>query len=176
MFFGVRLSVDGLGCIGRHLIRQRTIQNSGLYARLATIASKNPPSEDSLVEQASVGRPDKLYKELWVKCTCHEVQVLDSYEQFVKTAAGHLDIEYVRTEEPFRKIYRKTLLASRFVKKKYRTQYEFRNYYRNMLFKNLTGSTADTFLEYIERNIPEGMLFKAEKHQIAELPFEENKE
>lgn len=119
-------------------------------------------------------RPDVLYRSLWVKCIGHEPQVLDSYETFVRQAAGHLDIDYVRTEEPFRFIRHKTLLASRHVHKKYRVQYEYRDYYRNIMFKNLTGSTADTFLEYIERNVPEGVWMIVEKHKLSELPF--NKE
>lgn len=32
-----------------------------------------------------------------------------------------------------------------------------------MTFHNLTGSTADTFLEYIERNLPEGIALKITK-------------
>lgn len=118
------------------------------------------------------GQPDQLYRYLWIKCSGHEVEVLDSYEQFLKLSAQHLDIDYVKTETPFRLIKRKTLLASRHVHKKYRVQYETRSYYRDLLFKNLTGSTMDTFLEYVERNIPEGVLFIAEKHKLGELPFE----
>lgn len=117
-------------------------------------------------------RPDDLYRFLWIKCSSHHPAVLDSYSFFLKTAANHLGIEHVRTEEPFRTIKRRTLLASRHVHKKYRVQYEFRGYYRNLLFKNLTGSTADTFLEYVERNIPEGVMFVAEKHKLGELPFD----
>lgn len=30
-------------------------------------------------------------------------------------------------------------------------------------YKHLTGSTADTLLEYIERNLPEGVALKATK-------------
>lgn len=118
--------------------------------------------------------PDHLYRYLKIKCSGHELEVLDSYETFLKLAAENLDIQYVATETPFRTIKRRTLLASRFVKKKYRVQYEFRSYYRDVLFKNLTGSTADTFLEYIERNLPEGVLMIVEKHRLAELPFELN--
>lgn len=114
-----------------------------------------------------------LYRHLWIKCSGHDQAVLNSYEQFVTQAARHLNIEHVRTEEPWRTIKRKTLLASRHVHKKYRVQYEHRTYYKDLLFKNLTGSTADTFLEYVERNIPEGLLFQAEKHRLGELPFQE---
>lgn len=38
-----------------------------------------------------------------------------------------------------------------------------------MEFKHLTGSTADTFLEYIERNLPEGVMAKVIKERIEPL-------
>jgi small subunit ribosomal protein S10 len=117
-------------------------------------------------------KDDYLYRFLKLKCSSHEVEVLDSYERFLKLAAQHLDIEHVKTESPFRTIKRKTMLASRFVKKKYRVQYEFRSYYRDVLFRNLTGSTADTFLEYVERNLPEGVMMIVEKHKLSDLPFD----
>lgn len=125
-----------------------------------------------LVSKLKPGRPDELYRFLWLKCLGHEVGVMDSYEKFVKSAAEQLEVRYVRTESPWRLIQRRTLLASRHVHKKYRVQYEIRTYYRNMLFKNLTGSTMDTFLEYVERNVPEGIMLIAEKHKLGELPFE----
>lgn len=117
-------------------------------------------------------RDDDLYRQLWVKCSGHEIGVLDSYEKFVRQVAQHLDIQYVTTESPHRIIKRKTQLANRFVKKKYRVQYETRTNFRYMQFKNLTGSTSDTFLEYIQRNLPEGVLMITEKHKLAALPFD----
>ena len=133
-----------------------------IFRTLSSLASKS----------VKPARDDELYRQLWVKCCGHEIQVLDSYEKFLKAAAENLDVEYVRTEVPFREIRRRTMLASRHVHKKYRVQYEERDYYRHLLFKNVTGSTADTFLEYIQRNLPEGVLMIAEKHQLAKLPFE----
>lgn len=117
-------------------------------------------------------RPDQLIRHLWIKCSSHHPAVLDSYSHFLTTAAKHLGVNHVKTEEPWRNIKRRTLLASRHVHKKYRVQYEFRTYYRNCLFENLTGSTADTFLEYAQRNTPEGVLLITEKHELAELPFD----
>lgn len=72
--------------------------------------------------------------------------------------------------EPFRYIKRRTLLRDVFVKKKYRVQYEWRTYYRVMEFKNLTGSTLDTYLEYIQRNLPPGVGMKVSKTEIEPLP------
>lgn len=65
---------------------------------------------------------------------------------------------------------RLTLLKSAFVHKKHRVQYEIRTYFKFMHFHRLTGSTLSTFLEYIQRNLPEGVAMKATKVQIMELP------
>ncbi|XP_076325982.1 small ribosomal subunit protein uS10m-like [Tachypleus tridentatus] len=34
----------------------------------------------------------------------------------------------------------------------------------------MTGSTADTYLEYIQRNLPEGVAMKVTKHAIEKVP------
>lgn len=71
------------------------------------------------------------------------------------------------------KIYnleRYTLLKSAFVHKKHRVQYEVRTYFHFVHFHRLTGSTLSTFLEYIERNLPEGMAMKATKVELLALP------
>lgn len=47
--------------------------------------------------------------------------------------------------------------------KKCRVQYEFRTYFHFVQFLRLTGSTADTFLEYLQRNLPEGVAMKVTK-------------
>lgn len=39
-----------------------------------------------------------------------------------------------------------------------------------MNFHRLTGSTLSTFLEYIERNVPEGVALKATKIELLPLP------
>lgn len=68
------------------------------------------------------------------------------------------------SSQPKRPIHeRYTILKSAFVHKKHRVQYEYRTYYRYMNFDRLTESTADTFLEYIQRNLPEGVAMKVTK-------------
>lgn len=62
------------------------------------------------------------------------------------------------------------LLKSVHIYKKHRVQYEIRTHYRFMHFHKLTGSTLDTFLEYIERNLPEGCAIKATKIELQPLP------
>lgn len=58
---------------------------------------------------------------------------------------------------------RYTLLRSIHVHKKCRVQYEVRTWFRFIHFHKLTGSTADTFLEYTQRNLPEGVALKVTK-------------
>ena len=79
----------------------------------------------------------------------------------------------------------RTLLRSKFAKKKYWREYEIRAYekkfhislfaalcphrsgrFRLFSFQHLTGSTAETFLEYVQRNLPEGIVIIVERIRI----------
>ncbi|XP_064108267.1 small ribosomal subunit protein uS10m-like [Macrobrachium nipponense] len=114
--------------------------------------------------------PDKLYSMVEVECRGHETAVLQSYLTFVSTAAGHLDVTLQEVEWPRKHIQRWTLLKSVHIYKKHRVQYEVRTHFLIMRFVKLTGSTADTFLEYIQRNLPEGIAMKVTKHELQKLP------
>lgn len=128
---------------------------------------------------------DVLYKTIELELRGAEPAVLQSYSWFTLHAAKHLQIPignwYVKfscmlsdTLSDFilnnYNVYswvpnkprhdRLTLLKSIHIYKKHRVQYEVRTYFRHMTFHRLTGSTADTFLEYIQRNIPEGVAMK----------------
>lgn len=113
---------------------------------------------------------DKLYKTIIVEVRGHDRAVLHSYEWFAKTAAAELDVNIAKIWEPREFRDRRTLLKSIFIYKKHRVQYEFRTYFRLFELKHLTGSTADTYLEYIQRNLPEGVSMKVTKHRIEKLP------
>lgn len=67
---------------------------------------------------------------------------------------------------PDKHIKRWTLLKSVHIYKKHRVQYEVRTHFLIMKFARLTGSTADTFLEYVQRNLPEGVAMKVTKVNI----------
>lgn len=62
------------------------------------------------------------------------------------------------------------LLKSVHIYKKHRVHYEIRTYFRFMHFHKLTGSTLATYLEYIERNLPEGVAMKATRVERLALP------
>ena len=57
-------------------------------------------------------------------------------------------------------IARKTLLKSAFVHSRARVQYEIRTYLWLVRLERLTESTRDTYLEYVQRNLPEGVAMK----------------
>lgn len=101
----------------------------------------------------------------------HEPAILDSYQWFVVTAATHLGIHVGKCWGPQKSDkLRFALLKSAFVHKKHQVQYEVRTHHRFLTFHKLTSSTADTFLEYIERNIPEGVGLKVTKVEAKVLP------
>ncbi|KAL6078923.1 hypothetical protein STEG23_025493 [Scotinomys teguina] len=113
--------------------------------------------------------PDTLYKRLSILVKAHDKAVLDSYEYFVVLAAKELGIS-INVHEPPRKIERLTLLKSVHIFKKHRVQYEMRTLYRCLELKHLTGCTANVYLEYIQRNLPEGVAMEVTKTQIQQLP------
>ncbi|XP_040207444.1 28S ribosomal protein S10, mitochondrial [Rana temporaria] len=114
--------------------------------------------------------PDILYKKIEVLAKGHDKTVLDSYEQFTVLAAKELGIGVERVYEPKRKMERFTLLKSIHIFKKHRVQYEMRTHYRCLELKHLTGSTANLYLEYIERNVPEGVALEITKTKIEKIP------
>lgn len=63
-----------------------------------------------------------------------------------------------------------TVLKSVHVHSKHLVSYEARTYYRFLNMHNLTQSTMETYLEYIQRNLPEGTAMKATKIEIQEIP------
>ena len=63
-----------------------------------------------------------------------------------------------------------TVLKSVHVHSKHLVSYEARTYYRFLNLHNLTQSTMETYLEYIQRNLPEGTAMKATKIEIQEIP------
>ncbi|XP_026666696.1 28S ribosomal protein S10, mitochondrial [Ceratina calcarata] len=131
----------------------------------ASEGTSNVPSESTEYE------PDKLYKKLEIEVRGNDPAVLSSYGQFTVMAANNLDITIGRHVAPKKAIHeRLTVLKSVHVHKKHRVQYETRTYYRYIDFFNLTGSTADTFLEYIQRNLPEGVAMKVTKVELQTLP------
>ena len=118
----------------------------------------------------NINEDDCLYSKVIVEVKGHDPAVINSYEKFVSMAAEGLDVKIRKIFTPPKVITRYTLLKSVHIFKKHRVQYENRTHYRVIEFVHLTGSTADTILEYIQRNLPEGMAMKITRHRIEKLP------
>ncbi|CAG5114746.1 unnamed protein product [Candidula unifasciata] len=122
------------------------------------------------VHNLATPNKDELYRQLTIEVKGHDKAILNSYQKFTAMAAEELDVNITKIYEPPKAIARMSLMKSVFVHKKHFHQYEMRTLYRVFEIKNITGSTADTFLEYIQRNLPEGMAMKVTKHQIEKFP------
>lgn len=133
--------------------------------------SDTKTTEESSSLSINMGIPDKLYKKIEVEVRGNDPAVLKSYGEFVVMAANHLKVNVGRNTAPYKAIHRRwTVLKSAHVHKKHRVQYEIRTYYRYLDFLKLTGSTADTFIEYLQRNLPEGVAMKVTKVELERLP------
>lgn len=133
----------------------------------ATLSAAKPETE---VSAEGSSEPDKLYKTIELEVKGHDPAVLRSYKWYAMEAARLLDITVSRTWEPERAHERWTLLKAPFGKKKHMVQYEMRTHFQVIELKRLTGSTADTYLEYIQRNLPEGVAMKVTKTTLERLP------
>ncbi|XP_069624680.1 small ribosomal subunit protein uS10m [Ranitomeya imitator] len=137
-----------------------------------TETSTAPPNNPQSRVQTLISitdEPDVLYKTIEVLAKGHDKSVLDSYEYFTVLAAKELGLS-LEVHEPKRKIERFTLLKSIHIFKKHRVQYEMRTLYRCFKLRHLTGSTADVYLEYIQRNVPEGVALEITKTKLEKLP------
>ncbi|KAF0023591.1 hypothetical protein F2P81_024221 [Scophthalmus maximus] len=114
--------------------------------------------------------PDVLYQKVSVLVKGHDRAVLDSYEYFATLAAEELGVNISKVYEPGKEIDRLTLLKSVHIFNKHRVQYEMRTHYRCIELSHLTGCTAQVFLEYIQRNLPEGVAMEVTKTTMEKVP------
>ncbi|XP_017566187.1 probable 28S ribosomal protein S10, mitochondrial isoform X1 [Pygocentrus nattereri] len=114
--------------------------------------------------------PDLLFQKLSVLVKSHDKAVLDSYEFFATLAAKELGLTLAKVFEPPKNIERLTLLKSVHIFKKHRVQYEMRTHYRCIEISRITGSTSRVYLEYIQRNLPEGVAMEVTKTAIEKVP------
>nr|XP_046228176.1 probable 28S ribosomal protein S10, mitochondrial [Scatophagus argus]XP_046228177.1 probable 28S ribosomal protein S10, mitochondrial [Scatophagus argus] len=115
-------------------------------------------------------KPDTLFQKVSLLVKSHDRAVLDSYEFFATMAAKELGVTISKVYEPCKDVERMTLLKSVHIFKKHRVQYEMRTYYRCIELSHLTGSTAQVYLEYVERNLPEGVAMEVTKTAMEKVP------
>nr|SVE76101.1 EOG090X0GP9 [Daphnia hispanica] len=171
MVFGKPLcvSVRGNGVLLGTIVNRQSqfvgINNFSSTGLLAT--SKGQTSENRSDTN------DTLYRSVEIEVRSGEPAVLRSYEWFTSYAAQQLGITVGKCWAPPRPHHnRLTLLKSIHIYKKHRVQYEIRTYFRHMTYERLTESTLKTFLEYIQRNVPEGVAIKVTKKAVMKFPFQ----
>ena len=144
-------------------------QASLLHSSAARLSDGSPVPE--VTGQGHEGREERLFKRVDIELRAHQPAVLKSYSWFMTEVANNLDVavEVSEGEEEPHKV-RKTLLKSIFVHSKHRVQYEMRTYYWVFQLGRMTESTRDTYLEYVQRNLPEGVSMKVTEHEYLRLP------
>ncbi|XP_071335472.1 small ribosomal subunit protein uS10m [Trachinotus anak] len=147
-----------------NIVRSPLPLTSSTFFHTATVFSSTPPAITVTEE------PDALFQRVSVLVKGHDRAVLDSYEFFATMAAKELGINISKVYEPPKEADRLTLLKSIHVYKKHRVQYEMRTYYRCIELSHLTGSTAQVYLEYIQRNLPEGVAMEVTKNAMEKVP------
>ncbi|XP_021186595.3 small ribosomal subunit protein uS10m [Helicoverpa armigera] len=157
----------------RSLWRSAPIARSALTANYAIrplSAAAAVPIQKPIEPVPTTVELDKLYKRVELEMRGIDPAVLLSYSWFCVAAASHLGIEVTKSWA-LRKAEkeRHTLLRCVHIYKKHRVQYEVRSYFRFIHLQRLTGSTCDTYLEYIERNLPEGCALKVTKVECQKL-------
>ncbi|KAJ7358879.1 28S ribosomal protein S10, mitochondrial [Desmophyllum pertusum] len=111
-----------------------------------------------------------LYSLINIKYKGSDEAVLRSYTTFVTLAATLLNIDISDRILLPTSIERHTVLKSPHIYKKHRAQYEVRTHARMLQVRNVTCDTSDVFLEYIQRNLPEGVSMSVEQTELESLP------
>ncbi|CAH8428729.1 unnamed protein product [Schistosoma rodhaini] len=154
LYFPVRCYTGSLQYLQKALASSVGVFNSGDYMR----------------EGSEINEPDVLYKKLVITVKGHEPMVLKSYETFVKQVCDNLSIALKSETRNRPTFFRLSMNKSPFIYKKQQRQYEFRTHYQYFTVDHITGCTADVFLEYIQRNLPEGVAMEVVKHRLERLP------
>jgi len=135
------------------------------YSQLAS-----PQTQTQLQTQLSNDEVERLMSLLTLKVRGSDAAVLDSYTQFMRRAANVLQLDVSGKVVIPTHIEKRTLLKSPHINKKHRVQYELRTHARMLQVRELTGDTADIFLEYIQRNLPEGVSMSVEQTELEPIP------
>ncbi|CAG9533002.1 unnamed protein product [Cercopithifilaria johnstoni] len=147
----------------------------GAHFSSVSIASTRPCSRIAApltpsFKQDSTIELDRLFPRIELEYRGHDKAVLKSYTTFLKAVCNHLELEVVSIKVFPYVWWIQNALKAKFAKKKNQIHYETRTHIRQFTIRHVTGSTASTFLEYIQRNIPEGVAMKVTYDEVAALP------
>lgn len=113
---------------------------------------------------------ERFISQITLKVRSFDEAVLDSYTQFLQRAAGVLSLDVSKRIILPCHTEKRTLLKSPHIYKKHRVQYELRTHARMLQMCELAGDTADIYLEYVQRNIPEGVSMSVEQTELESIP------
>jgi len=113
---------------------------------------------------------DRLLSAVVLKVRSMDDAVLKSYIQFMESSAQQLGLNVAAVLRLPHHVEKRTLLASPHIYNKHRKQYETRTYARMLELKDVTGDAADIYLEYVQRNIPEGVSMSIETTELEPMP------
>ncbi|XP_054474859.1 probable 28S ribosomal protein S10, mitochondrial [Anoplopoma fimbria] len=147
-----------------NIIRSHLPLASSTFFHTAAVFSSTPSSI------AVTEEPDTLFQKVSLLVKGHDRAVLDSYELFATMAAKELGITINKVHELPKGMERFTLLKSVHIFKNHRVQYEMRTHYRCIELSRITGCTAQVYLEYIQRNLPEGVAMEVTKTTMEKVP------
>ena len=136
--------------------------------QISTSANMRDDLTDSAIVETA--QTETLYRAIDILIKGHEAAVLESFMTFMNTAAQYLDIHVAGQLSPKFIADRSTFLKSIHIHKKHRVQYEIRTHRRVLQLKYLTSSTANAYLEYVERNIPAGVAMHVHKWKLEQIP------
>ncbi|KAF4115002.1 small ribosomal subunit protein uS10m [Onychostoma macrolepis] len=147
----------------------RSVLSKTLHGHFLSAAAVRWCSQALSAGQSSQD-PDVLYQRLSLRVKGHDRAVLDSFEMFAALAARELGLNLEKALTPNKHIDKLTLLKSVHIFKKHRVQYEMRTHYRSIEVSRVTGSSAQVYLEYIQRNLPEGVAMEVTKTAMEKIP------
>jgi len=129
--------------------------------------NKTFTEQQKLVEKTE--EPDQLFHHIDILVGAHDNPVLNSYVKYMQIACKELEIKTDCMQ--IKPIYmRRQLLKSAHVHKKWRVNYEIRDYRQVLRLYRLTGTSANVVLEYFQRNIPAGVMMQVNKFEMLEAP------
>lgn len=141
------------------------------FITTAEQAKQELATKEKTAAPVQAAEPDILYHMIEIEIRCGDPAVIRSYNKFIGLTAKHLNLNIEHSEPANRyRTKRWTLLKSRHVHRKHMVTYEVRTYHHTIRVVRLTGSTADTFLEYIQRNLPEGVSMRVGRERMEKLP------
>ncbi|KAI1724664.1 ribosomal protein s10p/S20e domain-containing protein [Ditylenchus destructor] len=127
-------------------------------------------SQASSLTNEQIPKQDKLFRSVQLDIYGHQKEVMFSYMSYLKLVCSHLEVKKSKVLRlPTVKWYQYALRC-KFAKKKYKLHYETRTHIHRLSLYDVTGSTASTFLEYTQRNLPEGIGMKVTYDELCFLP------